>query len=117
MFRISLCVFLCGLLAAHPAAALTAEQLSQKATQIPVGSIVNIKLMKGRAKGQLLSVDSMGVVVRGTDPQGLVVEQTIAFSEMKDIRWQNQPNTTKSTLIAIGVVWLVLAGIGLLIGG
>lgn len=117
MFRTFLCVVLCGLLAAHPAAALTAEQLSQKATQIPIGSIVNVKLMNGRAKGQLLSVDSTGVVVRGADLQGAVVEQAIPFAEMKDIRWRNRPNAGKVVLITLGVVWLVLAVGAMLIGG
>ncbi|GEM_PF-6384196 len=81
--RIVALVCSASLLSAQPA---TPQQLRERAVTIPIGSVVEAKLVNngGKVKGQLLTVSENGVTLR-TAEGGTVKERTVAFSEMKQL--------------------------------
>jgi hypothetical protein len=117
MFRTLLTLLLTLLLIAHPAPAATTEKVARKATEIPVGSVVTVKLKNRTVKGQLLTVAKDGIDIRAVDAKGVVQDEAIAFAEMKDIKEMGKPNTFATTLAAVGILWLILGVISVLIGG
>ena len=115
MIRQLLALTLAALILPSPAKCLTAEQVSQKASQIPIGSVVDVKAKSGKLRGQLLAVESTGVVVRTAQKDGPVVEKAVAFTEMKDIKFVDTSDKTTRGLASFGGGMLVLVIISIII--
>lgn len=114
MIRQVLALAVAALLLPAPARCLTQEQMTRKATQIPVGSVVDVKSKAGKVRGQLLAVEAAGVVIRTAAKQGPVIEQAVSFAEMKDIRLVDTNNRATKGLAVFGgvvLVWMIAGSI------
>lgn len=92
--------------------ALTIEQIAAKATQIPIGGVVEVKTRSGKWKGQLLSLDSAGVTVRTAQKDSTITDRTFAFTDMKDIKAIDTSSRATKGLAVIGgvmLVWMIVA--------
>ena len=114
MIRTCLCLLLASLMAISPAAAATIDQLRQTAVQIPLGSVVEVKLISGKLRGQLLSLDQEGVKVRTAPNPQQVVEQDVPFAQMKNIKQVDTSSRATKGLAVFGgvmLVWMIVFGI------
>lgn len=114
MIRSFLSLTISLLLVCQAAPAMTTEQITLKATQIPIGGIVEVKTRTGKWKGQLLSLDSTGVTVRTALKDSSITDQAIAFADMKDIKAvDTSSRATKGFAIFGGVmlVWMIVGAI------
>ena len=99
-----------SILSAQPA---TPQQLREKAVTIPIGSVVEAKLVNkgGKVKGQLLSVSEDGVTLR-TAEGGTVKERAVAFSEMKQLSDKKGTGTAVKIFAGVGIAFTALIIIG-----